>query len=60
MGSIEKQAYLNTYKFYLLSLDEILIGAKAYIDTFSKADLTTFKSIKVPRTYGLWDLNTPK
>lgn len=60
MGNIEKQAYLDMYEFNSLNLDEILIGDKASFDTSIKADLTTFRSIKVPHRYGLRDLNTPK
>ena len=50
--NIEKQAYLDMYEFNLLNLDEILIGNKPSPDTWIKADLTTFRSIKVPRRYG--------
>lgn len=53
MGNIEKQAYLDMYEFNLLNLDEILTGDKASFDTSIKADLTTFRSIKVPCRYGL-------
>ena len=52
MGNIEKQAYLDMDEFNLLNLDEILKGDKASHDTFIKADLMTFRSVKVPRRYG--------